>query len=282
MNQAKEVSRVTPLGLRFWDTLSDTPVGEGLNVAVYPVTNPARCTWAITNHAGIYIVQNLPGFQEIEFGSGDADYWANTEKKPFVVEVTDSQQRFQAFKFQADLPHRDLYTSPCEPDSSPLEPTSDLGIPLYSAVTRSIPSGFAVVRAQLWDVTNNQPAAWTLVEASYEGHFLARGFADRQGRLALLFPYPEPTYSISSPPGSPPIGDHPPLVDQSWLIQLHAFYAPQFPMPEIPDLCQIFNQSPATLLSTLSPVSPLTELLLHYAQELIVRSDSGPTVWIIP
>jgi hypothetical protein len=100
IGQIEEISRVTPLGLRFWDTLSGNSVGEGLTVTGYPLNNPSRRTEAISNRSGIYLLQNLPGLREIEYGYGDVAFWSNVPQKPFVVEVVDSQGRFLPFSYQ--------------------------------------------------------------------------------------------------------------------------------------------------------------------------------------
>lgn len=34
------ITRVAPLGVRFWDAATDTPVRAGLQVAVYPIDDP--------------------------------------------------------------------------------------------------------------------------------------------------------------------------------------------------------------------------------------------------
>jgi hypothetical protein len=282
IGQIEKITRVTPLGLRFWDTVSGNSVGQDLTVTAYPLTDPSRRTRAIPNRSGIYLLQNLPGLREIEYGYGDAAFWSNLAEKSFVIEVVDHVGRFQPFTFQIDLPFRDIFTSPCPLASPPVEPSNPLGVPLYTALTRSVPSGMAVIYATLWDASQDQPASWAVVEASLEGQLLARSFADLQGRIALLFPYPEPVHSIASPLSSPLIGNRPPLVDQIWPIQLSAFYAPWHPIPEIPDLCQIFNQSPAILLSELSPASPLADIMLPYGQALVVRSESQSIVWVVP
>ena len=282
INPIDEISRVTPLGLRFWDALALTPVGDGLIVTVYPTGEFARRTEAISNPSGIYVAQNLPGLREIEFGRGDAAFWASVVKKSFVVEVIDGRKRFQPFTFLVDLPFRDLFTEPCPAVTLPLQSSSYPGVPLYSAPTRSVSPGIGVIYAHLWDALNDKPASWAMLEASLNGQFLARGFADREGRIALLFPYPEPNYSILSPPHSSPISGQLPLADQTWTIQLQSFYTPQQPIPEIADLCKILNQSPAQLQSSKSPAHPLTEAVLHYGQALILRSVSQSIVWIVP
>lgn len=278
----EELSRVTPLGLRFWDTLSGNIVDDGLTVTAHPQLDPSHRISAIPNRSGIYIFHNLPGLHDVEFGQGDTTYWSTVSRKPFVVEIVDGRGRFQRFAFQAELPFRDLFSLPYGLLSPPVELSNNLGIPLYSAPTRGVPSGIAVIRASLWDLSNDQPAAWAMMEAVLDGHLLGRSLADIQGRIALLFPYPEPVPSISSPLGSPPIGNRPPLVDQVWSIQLRSYFTPLHPTPEFPDLCQALSQPPAKLYNTLSPNSLLTDVTLHYGQELIVRSEAQSIVWIGP
>jgi hypothetical protein len=282
IGQPEEIQRVTPLGVRFWDTLSAQPVGTGLTVNVYPLQAPSRRMSAFPNRSGIYVVQDLPGIRASEFGSGDEVYWSTVARKPFVVEVLDFLGRFQAFTFQVDLPFRGLLTNPCPSASPPDETFPSLGVPLYSALTRDIPSGTTVIYATLRDQPNHRPASWAMLEASYDGELVARGFADRDGRIALPFPYPQIAPSVFSPPGSPLFGNRPPLVDQSWTLDLHAFYTPWDPVPEIPDLCQIFAQSPVRLMETLSPDSPMTDILLLYGEKLILKSASQSFVWVMP
>ena len=50
------------------------------------------------------------------------------------------------------------------------------------------------------------PAAWAVLEAHVPGRPVVRGIADAQGRIALIFAYPEPvTNVLESPPVSSPL-----------------------------------------------------------------------------
>ena len=114
---------------------------------------------------------------------------------------------------------------------------------------------------------------------------LARGFADDQGRIALLFPFPEP---LTDGPGSPPAVSHlsppgpagPALRDQEWNVELAAAYGrlrpapPTRDAPALPDLSDVFLQPPAMLYAD-SEQHPLTAQRLRFGQELIVRSKDS-------
>ncbi|HEY3301942.1 MAG TPA: hypothetical protein VGL70_00250 [Candidatus Binatia bacterium] len=280
----ERISLVAPLGVRFWDGVSGHAVSEGLTVRAHPKGNPARSIFGFPNRSGTYVLTHVPGLSDIEQCAGDKDFWENPPPKlrPFVVEVTDNEGRFQPFAFTANLPVRGLFAWEERPMGSPLAPVAR-GVPLFSAPARSAPGGMAVIRADLWDLRADQPAPWALLEARMAGQPPVRGLADRQGRVALIFPYPEPLHSsVTSPPGSPPGSERRPLFEQTWPIQLHAFYSPGRPSPRIPQLDHVLNQAPATVVSSPSPPIPLTEVSLQFGKELIVKSQSKSALLIIP
>jgi hypothetical protein len=274
---AESLTLVTPLGLRFWDDASSSSIGDGLTVVAYPKANPALRVQAFTNRIGTYVFQNLPLLRAIEKGTGDDNFWSNLPPKlPFIVEVTDRQQRFQPFLVPVDLPVRGLFTWSC-PSARPPQAQSSAMIPLYSAPARIASGGQAVLRAALWDPQQGVPAAWTLLEASIGGKPLARGFADRNGYIALIFSYPEPTDFAPIDNTNAPVGKSVPLTQHTWTIQLKAAYAPLNPVSPMMDLCTILSQASATLWADLDRTQPLTEVTLNYGQELIVRSTNTQT-----
>jgi hypothetical protein len=282
IGQPEETSRVTPLGLRFYDTLTGQTVREGLIVTAYSVREPSRGQSPILNRSGIYVFQDLPGIRDAEFGAGDDPYWTNVTTRAFIIDVMDRLGRFQPFRVQVDLPYKGLLTNPCALASPLLETDHALGIPLYSAVTRVVPSGNAVIYASLWDEINARPASWARVEAHLEGKFLMPTFADAQGQVALLFPYPEPFHTVFPPLTSPLLGQRPPLVDQTWPIQLDVYYRNWNPIPNVPDLCEVFDQPACNLMSTLSPNTRLIELVLPYGKPVVLRTGSRPTISVLP
>jgi hypothetical protein len=144
-------------------------------------------------------------------------------------------------------------------------------LPLFSAPTRAAGGGLATVRASLWDAHADAPAAWALVEARFTGQPTVRGLADEAGRVALVFPYPEPSaFAEQSPPSAP-------FAKQEWPVQLFVSYVPQRPVPTLPSLPTALAQPRANLWADSSLTTPLTQATLRSGQELVVRSfDTSP------
>ena len=213
----------------------------------------------------------MSGLRTVEFGAGDQAYWDNLPAPHnFMIEVRDTTGRFQPFRFTADVPMRDLFAWIC---GSPPEQAG--GVPLFSTAARSIPGGFGVIRAELRDETRSDtrtqayaPAAWAMLEAWHDGQRVGRGLADQDGHIVVLFSYPEP---INPPITSPP-SPRTALTAQHWPIELRAFYSPIVPVPQTPDLCAALTQSPATLLTALSPPTPLTQVDVAYGVDAIVKT----------
>lgn len=268
-------TRVAPLGLRFHDAATGASVAGGLEVTVYSAANPTRRVRAFPNRTGTFVLQHAPGLRrEIEHGEGDTDYWVSLPpRKTFVVEVLDAERRFQPFTFEVKLPARGIYA--WELTAPPLSPPSleDQSVPLYSAPTRALASGMAVIRMELWDALADAPAAWAFVEASMSAPpLVVRGFADEKGRLALIFPYPEPPpLTQGSPPQSPPQGVGQSFTQQSWTIHLAARYVSRTAQA-LPDLRDTLTQASADLWADSERTQPLTEIALRYGRELVVAS----------
>jgi hypothetical protein len=259
----ERLTLVAPLGIGFWDTVADMAIGAGLTVVAYPRDNPAHRVPVLPNRSGVYAAAHLPRLREAEQGSGDAAYWqAPPPRRPFIIEVDDPARRFHPCQFAVDLPMRGLVTLDCAALDSPLAspPAGASHVPLYSAPARPVPAGMAVLRASLCDTQSGQPGAWAVVEAHHAGGFLGRGVADAAGQLALIVPWPE-----LQVPG-------PPLREQTWVIQIAAAYSGWATVPPIPDLCTVLNQPPATLWADSDLHTPLTQVVLPFGQELVLRS----------
>jgi hypothetical protein len=288
----ERLALVAPLGMRFHDAASGVFVGEGLNVSVHSQGSSANKMRAYANRTGVYVLQHAPGLLDFERGSGDADFWRNAPpQKTFVVEVFDEERRFQPFRFTTGLPARGVLNWAQPFGASPV--SAGGSIPLYSSPVRHVPAGMAAIRADLWDTSLDAPAAWAVLEAYQAGQLLARGMADDEGRIALIFPYPAPRpFGDSSPPGavsSPPAAKGPPLTEQVWIITLRAMYSPSRPVasppepfatePALPDLYDALTQPDARLWADGARTQPLTEISLNYGREKILKSqDEGVPV----
>jgi hypothetical protein len=285
------LTMVAPLGLRFHDAATGAIVGDGLSVWAYPVARSSAKRPAIANRKGVYVLHHGYGLREREQGDGTRFYWDHPDppNKDFVIEVTDEQRRFQPFQFTASLPAEGIFKWDVALDS-PLSARTT--VPLFSAPARSVVSGMAAIRADLWDTSLDAPAAWAVIEASSAGKFLGRGVADEAGRIALIFSFPAPlAFAPASPPGSPlgspPVTTSPPLTEQVWPLELRAFYTPDRPVvsppdfaepgPSLPDLRFTLSQPAATLWADAELTEALQETNLRFGRELILKSRPSPS-----
>jgi len=269
--------RESLLGLRFWDDVTGKVVRDGLVVTAYSSKSPLRRIEAVVNRSGVYVLNGLPGLREVEFGV------APVSKATFKIEVIDAWRRFQPFLLTRDAPVKGIITSLDAAIESP--PAASPGIPLYSTASRAVPAAMAVLRAELRDWKSGgdhkgDPARWAVVEARMWGGRIARGVADEKGLVALMFAYPAPLiHLLGSPPAiSPPGAEGPALRDQQWPIEISARFdrlnpAPPFPgAPALPELTDVFSQSPATLWADTERQEDLSEVVLSFGRELVVRS----------
>ena len=272
------ISRVTPLGIRFWDEVAARTVADGLDVVVYPKGEPERQVAARANRIGTFVLPHLPGARDTAFERGDGGdaFWQRQTLRPYVIEVTDRDGCFQPFTIDQPLPARGLATPPCLAALGALaaiSPPID-AVPLFSTPARPVPEGMAVLRAELRVRVPGQaepsPASWAVLEVQAPGQPPARGVADRDGRVAVIFPYPEPL-SAPARAGSPPFSAGQGLWDQEWTVRLTAFYDAVAPAPTVPDLCRTLAQRAALLWNDARATRPLPGQPLRYGQDLIVR-----------
>ncbi len=289
----ERVTRNAALGLRFWDAAEQTSAIDDLFVEVFPRSNPRARARAHPNRSGVYVAHAIRGLHDYEFGFTDPLVASPPLTGPYRVEVRDPAGRFLPIAFDADLPARGLFTwvapwlSPPRAVTLPTEagsPSMPLleRIPLFSAPTRPVPDPLAVVYAQLMEEASpplRRPAAWCLLGVSIDGLMRGLGMADREGRVAVLFSYPEPPRrSLTSPPeASPPEARN----DFTWEVDLTAFWSPQSPpgeASEIADLAVVLRSldTPGTVI--VSRVSPGMPLHLTYRQPLTVRTGGGAGV----
>jgi hypothetical protein len=149
-----------------------------------------------------------------------------------------------------------------------MEANPSEALPLFSAPTRIAAAGLATLRASLWDAAADEPAAWAMLEARIAGRPTVRGLADEAGRVALVFPYPEPaSFAEQSPPPASA-----PFTKQEWPVQLFASYAPRRPVPPLAALPDALGQPRAKLWADAALTSTLTQATLRAGRELVVRS----------
>ena len=154
-------------------------------------------------------------------------------------------------------------------------------IPLFSAPARPTPEPLAVVRAQMRDADSGRVAAWALLGLEIGGEPVGLGLADREGRVAVHFPYPEPPRTpLSSPPEA--------RSDFRWIVGLTAYASSSSPpvpaadAPGIPDLADVLAQlaSPRAVVdaiaSPVSPMPPVSPRRLEYRMPMTARTEGQP------
>ena len=287
-------SLVCPFGVRFWDSVTRTSIGDGLRVTARPAlgNSGAQDREAILTRSDTFAFHNLPGLRDAESGQGDANFWDEIESNPmrrrsFVIEVNDRFARFLPFTFKAELPHRGLFQfgsilSPLSPLSPPQ--SAALGVPLFSAPARPVPGGMAVVRAQIRTLPANEPAAFALVEIqakSASGPMVsAQGVADVQGGVAVIFPYPELPPPASF--GSPSAGGGQALSSREWTVRVRVSWGPVLSNGRPPDLAYVlFTQPERVLHGGKSPAEPFAPQILRFGRELILRSSRDDSLSVL-
>jgi hypothetical protein len=274
LSTTRVLARYAPFALRLYDVATGAPIADGLEISI--ANRPAgRSRRAIGHSNGIWSARGLPGLHGYEVGPSDDIPARRAARRPFRITIVDRDGRFLPAFFDADLPTDDLFVAPTT--NSPPFPMPLIGpgmtttsVPLFSAPSRSTPATLAVLRAELRETGTERPAAWALLAVTIDGTLRGIGLADQQGRVLVLFPYPEPARrALSSPPS---------ITVFRWTVQLTAFYAPRpsgIPAPDVPDLAALLAQfsAPQPLLASIgSPPVPLGPLQLDDRVPLVARS----------
>lgn len=275
------ITRNAPFGLRVWDAAGATSLVDGLRVEVWPLNDPQSSVRALVTRSGTYAFPNVPGLSRFEGEAADgASLWTSTRR--YRVEIRDPEARFISTGFDAELPVKGLFSwpenlSPPQPSIQPGSPPAPLNgpVPLFSTPNRPVPASLAVIHAELRELGTERPASWAILCASVGNANCGIGMADYQGRVSVIFPYPDRARPVLSSP--PPAKN-----DFRWDVELSAYYVPVQTSPstsEIADLTRTLKQldSPRPLLaSTLPPMHELRPLPLQYGIPLTVRTAETP------
>lgn len=142
-----------------------------------------------------------------------------------------------------------------------------------------------MIRASLFE-SDEKPASFAVLEAQFEGELIARGIADRNGQIALIFPSLSPQNNpIVSPPAQ---ATRISLANQSWNLNLLLKYQPNIFVSSpnfdnsneenLPDLRLVLAQENAILWTNTEKTEELTTAVLHFGKELILRSRVSDAV----
>jgi len=260
----ERVSVFTVLGIQFWDQTLNQPVTDGLTVIAQLQNTSYPTVTAFRTTSGAYAFRGLPGLHNVEYPADGAATASPSKSFTFVITVADSQPRFLPALFAVDLPlsYSGLFLS----NRSGSPAAENARAYLFSAPTRTALPGVCVVRANVWDRENHQPAAFAALQLSIQGQSWT-GIADDQGRVQLQFPSPLlQSLNLGSPPGA---GQGPPS-SVTWPISITVLYEPsqlRFPLAALPDVVWPWN------------ITPSLKSILHAQQPALVWQDeSGPPV----
>ena len=280
-----EIKRKTaPLGVRFWDPVSNRPIKSGLYVQIREKDTLGSWLTAQTTAGGIYALHHLPGWRFFEESSEKFDKVTSiTTTKPYVVKVTDLTQTFRNFSFQLSAPFAGIFPSALTDISMPETP----GIDLFSSATRSIPSGFSAVYVTCAKMIDNKilPASFALIKVTTEENKSYYGLADKEGRAIVMIAMPLIRQKLTD---SLPENERTHLGNYTWDATLSIQYdesAQQtFDDCDEPDLLSLLNQSDVVIQNSISPVDEQTVLpiKIRYNQPVVVRTETYAELFIKP
>jgi hypothetical protein len=284
--EVETLTRVTPLGIRFWDAAAARPVREGLRVRAWPEGAAGPGTTAFRTVSGVYAFHGLPGLEALEWGETPFDPLAEPlRQERYVVSVEDLGGRFVPVAFVVDLPRRERGVYP-PAESGSLPEAVVPGFVLFSAPARAVPAGAAAVRAHLEDALTREPAAHAVLEVEVEGEVWL-GLADASGAVAVCFPTPPFRHALS---GSFPAGGTP-LHEHAWTATARLRYAPASvvvaPEVRLPLLGSVSDQAAGLLYaeppgSLADPPLDALDLTLVYGRETVLRTAGLSTLLVEP
>ena len=287
MDIIETLSTFTPLGIRFWDPVLDVQVGHDLIVTANPIYSSKVKSRAYRTKSNIYAFSHLYDTHTLEYGETNADELTSpTDSHSFIVEVIDSKRRYLNIAFPVELPlsYNGIFLT--QTASSPSTATPK-GVYLFSAPSRTIPSSMALIRGELLNQDDNQPAAFAVLRVTAESGEIWYGISDELGRFVVMMPYPELVEGFG---GSPSSAAHKTIHEQTWDLDLEIFYSPQtlesLPGTSVPDYLSVLRQDAADIWPVAENDGGTSALsltiTLEYHKPAIPRTDGYSTLFISP
>lgn len=281
----EQTIRYSPLGIRFWDPVTDAQITENLVVSAWPIEVPSRKTAASKTMSNNYAFFCLPGLRDLELSTIAPEDVSEMDRRNFIVNVHDNAGRYIDVSFDVRLPltYQGILLS--ENLDSPAK-SAPKGVYMYSRISRTLPRHFAVVRGQLLDQTNGNPAQFALVKVSTEEGETWFGISDRDGQFLLSLPYP----SLSDGFGGSPAGGQVALHHQSWNINVEVCYAPTMQEhlvgTDIPNYVSVLGQDVAEIFPFDPDVSSTAiaqlPLVLEFNKAVVTRSEGLSELYVRP
>ena len=258
----ERIATQTLLGIRFWDRLIASPITDGLYVTAQRLSDDR------SQRLGRAVIgRGTPSGAIAFFGLAAEEYvgdephqqiWATVPSNRLIaIDLIDRLGRYLPMSFVAQLPFQGAFRGRGDWLTTPLlrpipNEGEEMGVYLWSAPTRSLPSNYAGIYAQIVVGADGElaPASHALVEVSQSmdgmtmpGTFQYFGITDSQGMLTLPLPYP--------PISDPDNGSYPPLEQQLFPLDITVRYnsteQETLSHSAVPNLESIFTQSPADI-----------------------------------
>lgn len=288
----------TLLGIRFWDFVADHAVQSDLHVTAAVPGSRARPRTAFRSLGGVYGFDDLFGMVDQETCGASPPASSPPASSPpsartYWVEVWHRRGWYLPMGFELDVPASGLGLYLGDVAASP--PTSaGRGVYLFSSPTRPVALPIAAVRGQLYDVDRGAFAAHALIEVTLPDPALSSppaspprprtryGISDAEGRFLVAFVYPEFDLGAIDSPPSPPAGAVISPRAQRWDLRVAVRYdhLAITPPHRAPDLRAILGQAPAMVWPTPAVVAPDVVRSLSFDRELVVSTDTQPTLWV--
>jgi hypothetical protein len=269
----------TPLGVRFWDSALDRPIEDGLRVVARPWHAIDREIAAYRSRSGVHTFRWLPGMRAIEYHQRPDPFFDGSipGRRPFLVTVDDTRERFlpAAFRVELPLPYPGVFLA----ESGASAPDgSRRGVYLFSAPTRRVDEKLTAVRGSLAAEDTRAPVPWPHVIVRAPHGRIYHGLGDERGRFSVMFPYPSLEEGFQGSAGS--FGFGTPIGERGWDITLEVRSQPgalrPLPGTALPEYRSIFNQADAELWSVAPDPSTVPEaqlsLRLPLGQQLTIRT----------
>lgn len=269
-NRGEAITLFTPLGIRFWDRVQNRQISNNLIVTARSEMNNSPVTQAFRTASGIYAFHGLPGLHDAEYPDENFDFDTYPTRR-FFIEVIDMKQQFLPVIFSVLAPMKGIF--PGNSGGSPPENALP-GFYLFSAPTRSVLPGLAVIRGQIQEKVTGYPASYAVLEIQINGKKWY-GISNKQGSVSILFPYPKfiSTLLISPPEETVPLPFH----QQKWNMTIEVRYEPEtltYPHNgEIPELRSIFKQKQGIIWSTTELSVQQLSSDLTFGHEFILHTD---------
>lgn len=290
----ERVTRVAALGVRFFDPVRQRVVSD-LVVHAYWPGSTRRPQPLHAGPSGIFALHSTgPEWIDLEATAGTDAFWGHLPApRNVLLAVRDPAGRFLPFTLPAPVPPPgtgpgQLFTPDCLLASPASLPWAIDAVPLFAAPAGVAPEGMAVVRADLWNLPADRPAAGAVLAVSFDGRGIGWGMADARGSVVAVVPYPEP---VDFTPGSPGAGESP--WSQTWELEIavavQANLTAWAPLPGASaasqpslDLCAAWGQlqhPSATVWASRSPDQTMTTAVLRANADLILSTlvDGNPS-----